>query len=77
MLLSTAITVRYFSVFLNEPHDIKPVGVEKPTTVEKWDVWYNGGQIIVGGEEVTAIGHQQLLNEIRKQGANNICIPAV
>ena len=35
---------------------------------------YNGGQIIVGGEEVTAIGHQQLLNEIRKQGANNICI---
>ena len=59
---------------LNEPHDIKPVGVEKPTTVEQWDVWYNGGQIIVGGEEVTAIGHQQLLNEIRKQGANNICI---
>ena len=25
---------------LNEPHDIKPVGVEKPTTVEQWDVWY-------------------------------------
>ncbi len=59
---------------LNEPHDIKPTDIEKPTMEDQWEVWYNGGQIIVGGEEVTAIGHQQLLNEIRALGANNICI---
>lgn len=59
---------------LNEPHDIKPVGIEKPTTADQWEVWYNGGQITINGKEVTAIGHQPLLEAIRATGANNICI---
>ena len=57
---------------LNEPHDIKPAGVDSERSV--WDVWRNGGQITISGEEVTGIGHQQLLEAIRSTGANNICI---
>ena len=57
---------------LNEPHDIKPTGVDAGRSA--WDVWRNGGQITINGEEVTGIGHQQLLDTIRGLGANNICI---
>ena len=57
---------------LNEPHDIKPTGVDAGRTA--WDVWRNGGQISLNNEEVTGIGHQQLLEAIRAKGANNICI---
>lgn len=57
---------------LNEPHDIKPTGVDAQRSA--WDVWRNGGQVTISNEEVTGIGHQQLLEEIRALGANNICI---
>ncbi|MDY3031057.1 MAG: cellulase family glycosylhydrolase [Clostridia bacterium] len=57
---------------LNEPHDIKPTGVDSERGA--WDVWRNGGQITISDEEVTGVGHQQLLEAIRKTGANNICI---
>lgn len=57
---------------LNEPHDIKPTGVDSERGA--WDVWRNGGQITISNEEVTGVGHQQLLEAIRATGANNICI---
>lgn len=57
---------------LNEPHDIKPTGDDAERTA--WDVWRNGGQITISDEEVTGVGHQELLEEIRALGANNICI---
>ena len=57
---------------LNEPHDIKPTGVDAARTA--WDVWRNGGQITINNEEVTGIGHQQLLDAIRAKSANNICV---
>jgi endoglucanase len=56
----------------------EPGGV---ATAAGWSQWLNGGAVVYGsqiGDSCTAIGMQQLINQIRADGANNvIVVPAV
>jgi endoglucanase len=50
-------------------------------TAAGWSLWLNGGTVVYGsqiGDSCTAIGMQQLIDQIRADGANNvIVVPAV
>ena len=57
----------------NEPHGIKGYGEDENRSA--WDLWKNGGQVYDdGGGITTSLGHQGLVDMIRANGANNICI---
>jgi endoglucanase len=51
------------------------------TTAAAWSAWLNGGTVVYGsqiGNSCTAIGMQQLINQIRADGAGNvIVVPAL
>ena len=51
------------------------------TTAAAWSTWLNGGPVVYGsqiGQSCTAVGMQQLINQIRADGAGNvIVVPAL